>query len=259
MDLRLDGKTALITGASRGIGRAIASVFADAGATVMLSSRKGDALAEAKAAIDASKGDQGGEVVWHVANAGDPDQAEACVAATVEQFGTVDILVNNAAANPYFGPIMDIDTSRADKTVRVNQSGMLEWTQAAWRASMAEHGGAVLNLASIGGLSVEIGIGWYNVTKAAVIHLTSQMAGELGPKVRVNALAPGLVKTDFAKALWETGEESIARRLPLKRLGVPEDIANAALFLCSDASSWITGHTLVIDGGALVMPSGGVM
>ncbi len=108
------------------------------------------------------------------------------------------------------------------------------------------------------GLGVEAGIGWYNVTKAAVIHLTRQLAGELGPQVRVNALAPGLVKTEFARALWEPAEESIARRLPLRRLGEPADIADAALFLCSDAAEWITGHTLVIDGGALCIPSGGI-
>jgi len=160
--------------------------------------------------------------------------------------------------NPYYGPMIDIDTARADKTVRVNQTGYLEWTRAVWRAGMSEHGGVVLNLASIGGLSVEPGIGWYNVTKAAVIHLTSQLAGELGPEVRVNALAPGLVKTEFARALWEPAEEAIARRLPARRLGVPEDIANAALFLCSDAASWITGATLVVDGGALCIPSGGI-
>ena len=251
MDIRLDGKTALVTGASRGIGKAIASAFAAAGASVMLSSRKDSALAEAKAEIDRATPGRGGEVAWYVANAGDPEQAEACVAATVERFGSVDVLVNNAAANPYFGPIIDIDTSRADKTVRVNQSGVLEWTQAAWRAGMSERGGVVLNLASIGGLSTAPGIGWYNVTKAAVIHLTTQLAGELGPKVRVNALAPGLVKTDFARALWEPAEEAIAQRLPLRRLGEPVDIANAAVFLCSDAASWITGHTLVVDGGAL--------
>ncbi|HVB93747.1 MAG TPA: SDR family oxidoreductase [Acidimicrobiales bacterium] len=258
MDIRLDGKTALVTGASRGIGMAIAQVFVEAGASVMLSSRKKEALVEAKDVIEANKGTGSGEVAWQVANAGDPEQGEACVAATVERFGSVDILVNNAATNPYYGPLMEIDTGRIDKTVRVNQSGYLEWTQAAWRAGMAEHGGVVLNLASIGGLSVEQGIGWYNVSKAAVIHLTRQLAGELGPKVRVNAVAPGLVKTFFARALWEPAEDQIARRLPLRRLGVPEDIAVAALFLCSDAASWITGHTLVIDGGALEIVSGGI-
>lgn len=258
MELRLDGKTALITGGSRGIGQAIAQVFASAGASVMLSSRRAEALAESAAQIDAAKGDRGGEVDWRTANAGDPEQADACVTATVERFGAVDILVNNAATNPYYGPIIELDTGRADKTVRVNQTGYLEWAQAAWRSHQAEHGGVILNLASIGGLSVEGGIGWYNVTKAAVIHLTRQLAGELGPGVRVNGLAPGLVKTQFARALWEPAEETIAGRLPLRRLGEPADIANAALFLCSDAASWITGHTLVIDGGALCMASGGL-
>ena len=222
----------------------------------MLSSRRADGLIESADAIGSTRTGRSGDVAWTVANAGDPYQAAAAVAATVERFGRVDILVNNAATNPYYGPIIDIDQGRADKTVRVNQSGYLEWTQAAWRAGMSEHGGTVLNMASIGGLAVEGGIGWYNVTKAAVIHLTRQLAGELGPMVRVNAIAPGLVKTQLAQALWETGEEKISRRLPTRRLGVPEDIANAALFLCSDASSWITGETLVVDGGSLCMASG---
>ncbi|HWE70649.1 MAG TPA: SDR family oxidoreductase [Acidimicrobiales bacterium] len=258
MDIRLDGKTALVTGSSRGIGMAIAQLFAEAGASVMLSSRKEEALAKAKAEIDAAKGERSGEVDWLVANAGDPEQAAACMAATVSRFGSVDILVNNAATNPYYGPLMEIDTGRIDKTVRVNQSGYLEWTQAAWRAGMSVDGGVVLNMASIGGLAVEHGIGWYNVSKAAVIHLTRQLAGELGPKVRVNAIAPGLVKTEFARALWEPAEDRIAKRLPLRRLGVPDDIASAALFLCSDAASWITGHTLVVDGGSLEIASGGL-
>ncbi len=258
MELRLDGRTALVTGASRGIGQAIALALSEAGASVMLSSRKADALSVSADQIRAANGDRSGDLDWHVANAGDPEQADRCVSATVDRFGSLDILVNNAATNPYFGPIVDIDTARADKTVRVNQSGYLEWVQAAWRSGMSDSGGVVLNLASVGGMSVERGIGWYNVTKAAVIHLTSQLAGELGPKVRVNALAPGLVKTEFARALWESGEEAIARRLPLRRLGRVEDVASAALFLCSDAASWVTGHTLVIDGGALCMPSGGI-
>jgi NAD(P)-dependent dehydrogenase (short-subunit alcohol dehydrogenase family) len=254
MDLRLDGKVALVTGASRGIGKAIAESFAQAGAKVMLSSRRPDALAAAAEEMTAS----GGEVAWFAANVGDPDQAAECVTATMERLGSLDILVNNAATNPYFGPIIDIEPSQIRKTVLVNQEALLHWTQLAWRASMRENGGAVLNLSSIGGIAVEPGIGWYNVTKAAVAHLTRQMAGELGPGVRVNALAPGLVRTDFARALWETAGDSVAKRLPLKRLGEPEDIANAALFLVSDAASWITGHVLVIDGGAMVVATGGV-
>jgi NAD(P)-dependent dehydrogenase (short-subunit alcohol dehydrogenase family) len=247
MDLRLDGKVALVTGGSRGIGKAIASEFAAAGARVMISSRKEDALEEAASTMV-------GEVEWYAANAGDADQAEACIAATVDRLGGLDILVNNAATNPYMGPMIDIDKGRADKTVQVNQWGVLLWSQLAWRATMEEHGGTIVNVASIGGLGVEPFIGYYNVSKAAVIHLTKQLAAELGPKVRVNGLAPGLVKTDFARALWESAGDQVAARLPLKRLGEPEDIAGAALFLASDAASWITGHTLVVDGGALVQP-----
>jgi NAD(P)-dependent dehydrogenase (short-subunit alcohol dehydrogenase family) len=254
MDLRLDGKVALVTGASRGIGKAIAASFAQSGAKVMLSSRKAEALEQAAAEMRAD----GGEVAWHPANAGDPAQAEECVRATFEHFGSIDILVNNAATNPYFGAMIDIEPSQVQKTVLVNQEAVLHWTQLVWRASMKEAGGVVLNISSVGGLSVEPGIGWYNVTKAAVAHLTRQLAGELGPKVRVNALAPGLVRTDFARALWEPAGDAVARRLPTKRLGEPEDIANAALFLCSDAASWITGHVLVIDGGAMVTASGGI-
>lgn len=245
MELRLDGKVALVTGASKGIGRAIAAAFAASGAQVMLSSRKQDALDDAASTMD-------GEVVTFAAHAGDPDQAAACVAATVERFGAIDILVNNAATNPYFGPTIDIDGPRFDKTVEVNWRGPLMWAQQAWHASMQERGGVILNIASIGGLSVEPTIGVYNGTKAALIHLTRTLAAELAPGVRVNAIAPGLVKTDMARALWEPNEEAIARHLPMKRLGVPDDIANAAMFLASDAAGWITGTTTIVDGGALL-------
>jgi NAD(P)-dependent dehydrogenase (short-subunit alcohol dehydrogenase family) len=245
MQIDLDGRVALVTGASRGIGLAIANGLAGAGAKVMLSSRKQEALDQAAAGID-------GETATFAANAGDPEQAEACVAATVERFGRVDVLVNNAATNPYMGPAIAIDLPRYDKTFEVNLRGPLVWTQLAHRAWMAEHGGSVINIASVGGLSVEPSIGVYNTTKAGIIYLTKTLAAELGPAVRVNAIAPGLVKTDFARALWEQHEEALARRLPTKRLGEPDDIAGAALFLASDLSAWVTGHTLVVDGGALV-------
>lgn len=245
MDVRLDGRVALITGGSRGIGLAIAQEMAASGARVMISSRKADVLEAAVATLD-------GDQAWFAANAGDPDDAAACVAATVDQFGAVDILVNNAATNPYMGKTIDIDRPRLDKTIAVNWSGPLMWTQLVWQASMRERGGNVLNIASIGGMSVETSIGAYNATKAALLHLTRTLAAELSPGVRVNAIAPGLVKTDMARALWEPNEAAIAKTLPMHRLGEPADIARAAVFLCSDAASWITGTSLVVDGGALL-------
>jgi NAD(P)-dependent dehydrogenase (short-subunit alcohol dehydrogenase family) len=245
MEISLKGKVALVTGASRGIGKAIAATYAGAGASVMLSSRKQDAL-------EAASDEIGGDTAVFAANAGEPDQIESCVAATVERFGRVDILVNNAATNPYMGRPVDIDLPRFDKTWQVNYRGPVVWIQQVWKASMAEHGGSIINISSVGGLSVEPAIGHYNVTKAALIHLTRTMAADLSPGVRVNAIAPGLVKTDLARALWEANEELIADRMPLKRLGLPDDIAGAALFLASDLASWITGQTLVVDGGALL-------
>jgi NAD(P)-dependent dehydrogenase (short-subunit alcohol dehydrogenase family) len=242
----LDGKVALVTGASRGIGRAIATSMAASGAKVLISSRKQDALDEAAASMP-------GEVSTFAAHAGDPEQIHACVAATVERYGAVDVLVNNAATNPYMGRTIDIDLPRYDKTWEVNLRGVMVWTQEAYQASMRERGGSVINIASIGGLSVETSIGVYNATKAAMIHLTTTLAAELGPEgVRVNAIAPGLVKTDMARALWEPNEEAMGRSIPVGRLGEPEDIASAAVFLASPAASWITGHTMVVDGGMLV-------
>jgi NAD(P)-dependent dehydrogenase (short-subunit alcohol dehydrogenase family) len=261
VELQLQGKTALITGASRGIGLATAARFAEAGANVMLTSRTADDLAAAAAGLVAD-GILETQVAWAPAHVGKPDQAATCVAQAVERFGDLDILVNNAGTNPYFGPMVDIDIVRAQKTFEVNQLSVVTWTAAAVKAARgigSRPGGSIINVASIGGLGVEPGIGWYNVTKAAVLHLTRQFAFELAPDIRVNALAPGLVKTRLAAALWEgPGEERIAQHIPLHRLGLPDDIATAALFLASEASSWMTGQTLVIDGGSTAQPSGGV-
>jgi NAD(P)-dependent dehydrogenase (short-subunit alcohol dehydrogenase family) len=173
------------------------------------------------------------------------------VAATVDQLGALDILVNNAATNPSMGATIDADLGAWDKTFQVNVRGTFVWSQLAWRAWMREHGGSIINLSSIGGLRGDAAIGVYNTTKAAIVHLTRILAVELGPGVRVNAIAPGLVKTDFARALWEPAGDAVAEGLPLRRLGTPEDIAHAARFLAGPGASWITGHTLVVDGGAL--------
>lgn len=242
MEISLQGKVALITGASRGIGKAIASSYVQAGAKVMLSSRKEEALRQTAKEI-------GGDTEIFAANAGDLEAGQACVMATIERFGAIDILVNNAATNPYAGPTLEIDAARYDKTFQVNLRGPLFWTQAVWNSCMRDKPGVILNIASVGGLRAEGSLGIYNLTKAALIHLTRQLAGELGP-TRVVGIAPGLVKTDFAKMLIDNFGDQLAGSIPTGRLGEPQDIANLATFLVSDLASWITGETYVIDGGA---------
>lgn len=247
----LDGQTALITGGSRGIGLGIARHLGAAGATLMLVARKADGLDAATAELVAA-GIPADRIATEVANAGRAEDAERCVAATVSRFGRVDVLVNNAATNPYAGPIIDCDVPRWDKTHEVNLRGPLVWTQAAWRASMREHGGSIINIASVGGYVTSQALGTYDIFKCALIHMTKQLAAELAPKVRVNCLAPGLIKTDFAKYLWQDGRgDEVAKRYPLKRLGEPDDIAEAALYFAAGAS-WVTGQTLVLDGGGLI-------
>ena len=247
MQISLEGKVALVTGASKGIGRAIAASMAEAGANVMLSSRKQDQLELAADEIAAS-GAAGGTAVF-AANAGDVASAQACVAATIERFGGLDILVNNAATNPYYGPTLDVDEGRFDKTFQVNLRGPLFWCQAAWNQAMRDKPGVIINIASVGGLRAGGALGVYNLTKAALIHMTRQLAGELGP-TRVVGVAPGLVKTDFASVLVANFGEALAKSMPTGRLGEPQDIANLTTFLASDMASWITGDTYVIDGGA---------
>ena len=246
--------TALVTGGSRGIGLAIARAICEAGGNVMLVSRSAENLESAAASLR----DLGGGVVWKVAHVARSDQAEAAVNAAVERFGSLDLLVNNAGTNPYMGPLMDIDDARMRKTVETNQSSVVVWSRMAWNAWMRDHGGVILNIASIGGLGVEPGIGWYNATKAAVIHLTRQLSWELAPNVRVNAIAPGIVRTDLARAIWEGQEAQIASHIPLGRIGEVDDIAPMALLLLSRRGSWITGQTVAIDGGTMNQPSGGV-
>jgi NAD(P)-dependent dehydrogenase (short-subunit alcohol dehydrogenase family) len=242
MDISLAGKTALVTGGSRGIGRAIASTFVRCGANVMIVSRKEDSLRATAEEI-------GGTIAYMAANTGDVGSAEAVVDATLEKFGSIDIFVNNAATNPYAGPMMDVDQSRYDKTFQVNLRGPVFWTQAVWNGWMKDHPGVIVNIASIGGLRTEAALGVYNLTKAAIIHMTRQLAGELGA-TRVVGVAPGLIVTDFAQMLVDNFGDTLAKRLPTKRLGQPQDIANLVAFLASDLASWITGETYVIDGGA---------
>ena len=242
MDISLQGKTALVTGGSRGIGKAIAATFVRCGANVMIVSRREDSLRATAEEI-------GGNIAYIAANTGDVDSAESVVQQTLAKFGAIDIFVNNAATNPYAGPMMDVDQSRYDKTFQVNLRGPVFWTQSVWKHWMKDHPGVIVNIASIGGLRTEASLGVYNLTKAAIIHMTRQLAGELGA-TRVVGIAPGLIVTDFAQMLVDNFGETLAKRLPTKRLGQPQDIANLVAFLASDLASWITGETYVIDGGA---------
>jgi NAD(P)-dependent dehydrogenase (short-subunit alcohol dehydrogenase family) len=244
MSKRFEGKTAIVTGASRGIGLAIAERLVAEGARVVITARKKEALDEAVEHLG------GPRVALAVAGkADDPEHQADTIRQAIETFGSLDLLVNNTGINPAYGPIVDLDLNAARKVVEVNCIAALAWVQQAHRAWMKEHGGAIVNVSSVSGIRPAPGIGFYGASKAMLVSLTELMAIELAPDIRVNAVAPAVVKTKFASALYEGREEQVAAAYPLKRLGEPEDVGSAVAFLLSDDASWITGQLVVVDGG----------
>ncbi|MDX3801613.1 SDR family oxidoreductase [Streptomyces sp. AK04-3B] len=239
----LSGKVALVTGASRGIGYGVAEALVARGDRVCITGRGEDALKEAVEQLGADR------VIAVAGKAHDEEHQAAAVERTMAAFGRIDFLVNNAGTNPVFGPIADLDLNVARKVFETNVVSALGFAQRTWHAWQKDNGGAIVNIASVAGLSASPFIGAYGISKAAMINLTVQLAHEYAPRVRVNAIAPAVVKTKFAQALYEGREAEAAAAYPLARLGVPSDIGGTAAFLTSDQSDWITGQTLVVDGG----------
>ena len=250
------GKVALITGSSRGIGRAIAEAYADAGARVVVSSRRRDACDRVAQAIRA----RGAEAVAIACHVSDRDAIDALVAGAVERLGPIDVVVGNAATNPYYGPLAGIGDGAWDKVMATNVRSNL-WLCNRVIPGMAERGaGAVILVSSIAAFKGDAALGAYAVSKAAELQLVRSLAAEWGPAgVRVNAIAPGLVRTDFARALWEDDARRTARErvTPLRRIGEPEDVAGAAVFLASRAGAYVTGQCIVVDGGVTIADPGG--
>ena len=244
---RLQNRTAIVTGASRGIGLAIAQRLVDEGARVVITARKPEAL-------EAAATELGGpdKAIWVAGSADDLAHQDEVIARATEAFGPVTLMVNNTGINPVYGPLMELDLTAARKIVETNCLAAISWVQKLHASGLVERGGSIVNVASIAGVKPAPGIAFYGASKAMLIHLTEELAVELGPSVRVNAVAPAVVKTKFAAALYEGREEAAAAAYPLKRLGVPDDIAGAVAFLLSDDAGWITGQTLVIDGGVLL-------
>lgn len=239
---RFDGRVAIVTGASRGIGLAIARRLITEGARVCITGRNGDALAAAAA-------DLGPSSMTSTGRAQDAAHQAGTVRRVLETWGRLDVLVNNTGVNPVYGPLLDLTDEAARKIFEVNVLGALGWTRHAVRAWMGEHGGSVVNIASVAGMRPAEGIGMYGVSKAALIQLTAQLAAELGPGVRVNAVAPAVVRTRFARALYEGREDEVAARYVSGRLGEPHDVAGAVAYLASSDAAWVTGQTIVVDGG----------
>ncbi|MEP6843749.1 MAG: SDR family oxidoreductase [Pseudolysinimonas sp.] len=240
---RFTGKVALITGASRGIGLAIASRIVAEGGSAVLTARKQESLDDAVASL--------GERAIGVAGKADDAEHRAAVYALIkERFGHLDHLVNNAGINPAYGPLADVGVDVMRKTLEVNVIATLEWARDSLSTGLMGAGGSIVNISSIAGVSAAPGIGFYGVSKGALITLTLQQASEFAPGIRVNAVAPAVIKTDFAKALYEGHEAEAAAQYPLARLGEVADVAGPVAFLLSDDAAWITGQTIVIDGGA---------
>jgi 3-oxoacyl-[acyl-carrier protein] reductase len=244
MSGRFEGSTAIVTGASRGIGFAIAERLIADGARVVVTARKQEALEEAVQRLGGPT-----RAIAVSGKADDVDHQAETVARAIDTFGSADLMVNNTGINPIYGPMMDLDYAAARKIVEVNSLAAVSWIQHAHGSWMKEHGGAVVNVSSVGGIRPAPGIGMYAASKAMLNHLTKELAVELGPKTRVNAVAPAVVKTRFATGLYEGNEETVAAAYPLKRLGVPEDVAGVVAFLLSDDAAWMTGQVLVVDGG----------
>ncbi len=245
---RLDGKVALVTGASKGIGEAMACGLAEFGAKVVISSRKQEAL---DAVAESFRAD-GLEATGIAANMGNIDEIHSLVDKTVEAYGGLDIIINNAAANPVFGPLQNTDEGAFDKIIDVNLKAPFELCKKAYPLLKERGGGSIIHISSIGGLKPEAGIGIYSVSKAAIINLTKAMAQDWGAdNIRVNAICPGLIKTKFSEALWNDKHslDRFVKRIPLGRIGEPDDITGLAVYLASAASAYCTGGVYMVDGG----------